>query len=117
MYFDVSFDVSLCEYANSGYQALFFSRGAGIEARRRAIAVYSRLRSLKFAYVSSGSHDLAGQAAFLFLVASFFLSFSSNFSRIFLIPYSSRQRTEKGRPAKEANEPEEVRQAWCSSSN
>ncbi len=35
--------------------------------------VPSRLRSLKFAYVSSGSHDLAGQ------------------------------RTEKGRPAKEAS--------------
>ncbi len=66
--------------------------------------VNSRLRSLKFAYVSSGSHDLAGQA-FLFLSGFlFFFLFSSNFSRIFLIHDARQsQRTEKGRPAKEAN--------------
>ena len=49
------------------------------------IAVYSRLRSLKFAYVSSGSHDVAGQA-FLFLGGFlFFFLCSSNFSRIFFL--------------------------------
>ncbi len=49
---------------------------------RRAIAVYSRLRSLKLAYVRSGSPDLAGQA---FLVASFFLSFILQFLPYFPI--------------------------------
>ena len=52
----------------------------------RVIAVYSRLRSLKFAYVSSGSHDLAGQVSFFL---AFFFFCSSNFSRFFLIPYYS----------------------------
>ncbi len=52
---------------------------------RRAIAVYSRLRSLKFAYVSycSGSHDFAGQA-FLFLSGFLFSFFSPPISPVFL---------------------------------
>ncbi len=43
--------------------------------------VYSLLRSLKFAYVSSGSHDLAGQA----FLASFFLSLLLQFLLYFFL--------------------------------
>ncbi len=68
-----------------------------------SVVVISRVRSLKFVYVSSGSRDLAGQA-FLFLYCFFFLC-SSNFSRIFSY-LSAWQRTEKGRPVKEAKKRE-----------
>ncbi len=47
--------------------------------------IYSRLRSLKFAYVSSGSHDLAGQA-FLFLSGFLFSFFSPPISPVFFLP-------------------------------
>ncbi len=53
---------------------------------RRVVAVYSRLHLLKFAYVSSGSHDLAGQA-FLFLVASFFSFFAPSISPVYFLIY------------------------------
>ncbi len=52
---------------------MFLVNALQVVCGRRVIAVYSRLRSLKFAYVSSGSHDLAGQA-FLFL-SGFLFSF------------------------------------------
>ncbi len=45
---------------------------------------YSHLRSLKYAYVSSGSHDLAGRRPSFFLMGSFFLSFILQF-----LPYFS----------------------------
>ncbi len=49
------------------------------------IAVYSRLRSLKFAYVSSGSHDLAGAGLSGFLFSFFSPPISPGF---FLFPHS-----------------------------
>ena len=67
---------------------------------RRVIAIYSRLCSLKFAYVSSGSHDLAGQA-FLFLSGFLFSFFSPPISpgffsySLFLFTFMTKNRKRK----------------------
>ncbi len=61
-----------------------------------SMVVISRLRSLKFVYVSRGSRDLAGQA---FLLLSRILFFSLLLLVFFLFTWATKNR--KGRPAKE----------------
>ncbi len=62
---------------------MFLVNALQVMCGRRVIAVSSRLRSLKFAYVSSGSPDLAGQA-FLFL-SGFLYSLLLQFHLYFFI--------------------------------
>ncbi len=61
---------------------MFLVNALQVMCGRRVIAVSSRLRSLKFAYVSSGSHDLAGQA-FLFLSGFLYSFFAPPISPVF----------------------------------
>ncbi len=70
---------------------MFLVNALQVLCGRRVIAVYSRLRSLKFAYVSSGSHGLAGQT-FLFL--SGFL-FAPPISPVFFIYLHDKELSDK----------------------
>ncbi len=63
---------------------MFLVNALQVLCGRRVIAVYSRLRSLKVAYVSSGSPDLAGQA-FLFLSGFLFSFFAPPISPVFFL--------------------------------
>ncbi len=73
-----------------------------VDSYRSHAAVLSRLRSLKFVYVSRGSRDLAGQA-FLLHSRFFFSFFAPPISPLKFLFTCMTKITEKGRPAKEAS--------------